>query len=332
METTEEAPEEADHSCSEEEEEEQPPSTSDCILALNNQAIEMVQEGDDRNAIKLLLEALSRLQTELAHPDNKSREEGVAGGQKDSAPAAAAAAAEEEKQAPVEASSTEDGQWFMSLPMTIPSTGDVSSNNGNEESKPEETPQAVQKKSTPMALLSQKIDMYDGLFDMHQPTFQPTRPEHRDGVTALLLYNMGAIHHRRGFLGVESSQQLLQSSGHLKKAAHTYSMARSALEHWKQQRSTPTPDGQPLWGYPLLACAILNNQWQIQSLLNTDPLPGSRKNETPPVVTAEHIAQCLRKMLPESTHRLPPDAYQFFSHNLQRHEAEGSKKRKAREE
>jgi len=317
-----------------------PPTTSDCILALNNQAIELVQEGeqgDSRNAIKLLLEALSRLQSDLAtHPDSKPGEEGAAD-EKGSPPAAEN---EEQKPQAEEPASTVDENWFVSLPMTTTTAADAASDE-DDERKEGGKHNSNNKKNMPLSLLSKNIAMYEYLLDMHLPNYDPTLPGNRDGATALLLYNMGAIHHRMGLMGFETEkQQLLKSSLHLKKAANTYNMALSALGHWKKQRLTTstTTTTKPLVGYHLLACAIMNNQWQIQSMLNQDPLPNP-KNENgdaePPkkVVSADHISSCLRETLEQCTSPtklLSPEEFHFFSKNLQVHEEEtNSKKRKA---
>jgi len=268
------------------------PTTRECITALNNQAIELVQEGDSRNAIKLFLEALSRLKSDI--PDHK-KEEGIADDRKGDN------AVNEEETTAKQDEAQAQSSWFVSLSMTA--TDAASEDDDNEEDVNRKSRNTNKNKTS--SLLSSSIDMYEYLLDFQQD-YDPTLPENRDGATTLLLYNLGATHHIMGMMGFETEkQQLMKSSLHFKKAANTYNMALSAARHWKRFATNT-------YGYQFLSCAIFNNQWQIQRMLH-DPNPSST------AVSADHIATCLREVLKNKSAKaeMSQEEFNLFSKNLQ---------------
>jgi hypothetical protein len=87
---------------------------------------------------------------------------------------------------------------------------------------------------------------YDCFFGLN-PKTNPCTPQHRDGSTACLLYNMAVTEHKLG-LGQDTKTRQV----YLKKATNIYNMAFSAAQHWKKYTE------QHL-GCQILSLAILNN-------------------------------------------------------------------------
>ena len=176
-------------------------TTADCsINAMNNKAIGLVKNGEGRNAVKLFLQALSSLKSEIKC-------------------------------------------------QTKCSGSECHSHMDDNESPLIRISVEAKKEMAGMAT-------YDCFFGLN-PKTNPCTPQHRDGSTACLLYNMAVTEHKMGL----QHQDTKARQGFLKKAMNIYNMAFSAAQHWKKYTEQHS-------GCQILCLAILNNLLTIHNELH----------------------------------------------------------------
>lgn len=224
------------------------------VLSLNNQAVRCLQQQDYRKSIETFLLALGKQKEAIKATTSSSSSR-----QQEAAHALQKLPSEEEDRAQ---QVINEKSYFISQSLECTSTRE-------EEDAP--------------------FQLFDRVFLLSR--HDPTSASHRDGTSAVILFNMAMAHHHRG---IRFNQRL-----QLAKAVRMYQWALSAVQHWEKTTSCPNNSS----GCHVLRLAILNNMAHANYC--------GRRNQD-----AVHSLKCLRDILVYAKGCVPPKDFAFFTGNI----------------